>query len=90
MQRSSHVKKALVCLLVAAQAYVRDAVSPKEYEEACQNLISKFKTLQAALKDNGVPNVEAFMVRPIASLTSMRARFAAIAPPALSSASFRC
>lgn len=52
----------MVCCGV--QAYVRDAVSPKEYEEACQSLISKFKTLRTALRDNGVvPSVEAFMVR---------------------------
>ena len=43
------------------QAYVRDAVSAKEYEAACLNLIAKFKTLRSALRDNGVPDVEHFM-----------------------------
>lgn len=43
------------------KAYVRDAISAKEYEAACLNLIAKFKTLRTALKDNGVPNVEHFM-----------------------------
>jgi len=40
---------------------VRDAVRPEEYEAACLNLIAKFKTLRAALRDDGVPDVEHFM-----------------------------
>lgn len=61
-QRIQHHTKGGCLMHVPLQAYVRDAVSPKDYEAACQQLISKFKTLQAALRDNGVPSVEAFMV----------------------------
>lgn len=44
-----------------AQAYVRDAARPEEYETACLDLIAKFKTLRAALRDDGVPDVEHFI-----------------------------
>ncbi|XP_010529403.1 PREDICTED: vacuolar protein sorting-associated protein 28 homolog 1-like isoform X2 [Tarenaya hassleriana] len=41
------------------KAYIRDLVSPAEYETECQKLIAHFKTLSATLKDT-VPNIERF------------------------------
>eukprot|EP00898_Chlorokybus_atmophyticus_P003952 jgi/Chlat1/4558/Chrsp29S04463 len=41
------------------KAYVRDAVTPAEYEPACLKLIAQFKTLKSSLKDT-VPDVERF------------------------------
>ncbi|KAI5068170.1 hypothetical protein GOP47_0016515 [Adiantum capillus-veneris] len=42
------------------KAYVRDVISPAEYEPACTKLIAQFKTLWKSLKDT-VPDVERFM-----------------------------
>lgn len=42
------------------RAYVRDAVTPKEYEPACQKLIAQYKTLWDSLRDT-VPDVQQFM-----------------------------
>eukprot|EP00252_Welwitschia_mirabilis_P012613 TRINITY_DN2785_c0_g1_i1.p1 TRINITY_DN2785_c0_g1~~TRINITY_DN2785_c0_g1_i1.p1 ORF type:complete len:214 (+),score=24.64 TRINITY_DN2785_c0_g1_i1:211-852(+) len=42
------------------KAYVRDAISPKEYETECTKLIAQFKTLRNSLKDT-VQSVERFM-----------------------------
>ena len=33
------------------RAYVRDAVSPELYEQACEKLIQQFKVLWGSLKD---------------------------------------
>ena len=33
------------------RAYVRDAISSKEYEPACQKLIGQYKTLWETLRD---------------------------------------
>ncbi|KAG8385713.1 hypothetical protein BUALT_Bualt03G0073800 [Buddleja alternifolia] len=41
------------------KAYVRDIISPTEYEIECQKLITHFKTLSSTLKDI-VPNIERF------------------------------
>lgn len=41
------------------KAYVRDIVSPQEYETECQKLIAQFKTLSSTLKDI-VPSIERF------------------------------
>ncbi|ESQ38094.1 hypothetical protein EUTSA_v10028962mg [Eutrema salsugineum] len=41
------------------KAYIRDLISPPEYESECQKLIVHFKTLSATLKDT-VPNMERF------------------------------
>jgi len=43
------------------RAYVRDAVSSKEYEPACQKLIGQYKTLWETLRDT-VPDVQQFLV----------------------------
>ncbi|KAH7299445.1 hypothetical protein KP509_24G011900 [Ceratopteris richardii] len=43
------------------KAYVRDIISPAEYEPACTKLIAQFKTLCTSLKDT-VPDVERFMI----------------------------
>lgn len=42
------------------KAYVRDVISPSDYEPACTKLIAQFKTLWSSLKDT-VPDVERFM-----------------------------
>ncbi|PSC72086.1 vacuolar sorting-associated 28-like protein 2-like [Micractinium conductrix] len=42
------------------RAYVRDAISVKEYEPACLKLIGQFRTLWDSLRSS-VPDVEAFM-----------------------------
>lgn len=42
------------------RAYVRDAVSPDLYEQACERLIQQFKVLWGSLKA-AVPDVEKFM-----------------------------
>eukprot|EP00249_Psilotum_nudum_P036049 c6233_g1_i1 orf=241-870(+) len=42
------------------KAYVRDVISPGDYEPACTKLIAQFKTLRTSLKDS-VPDVERFM-----------------------------
>ena len=43
-------------------AYTRDAVSPDEYESACKNLISQFKTTESALVSCGlITDVDSFM-----------------------------
>ncbi|KAK3271553.1 Vacuolar protein-sorting-associated protein 28 [Cymbomonas tetramitiformis] len=42
------------------KAYVRDAISAKEYESNCFNLLAKFKTLQSTMRDT-VPDVQQFM-----------------------------
>ncbi|KAJ7570728.1 hypothetical protein O6H91_01G133000 [Diphasiastrum complanatum] len=42
------------------KAYVRDVISPKDYEPACAKLIAQFRTLKTSLKDT-VPDVERFM-----------------------------
>eukprot|EP01018_Ginkgo_biloba_P014518 Gb_37209 [translate_table: standard] len=42
------------------KAYVRDVISPKDYEPECAKLIAQFKTLTTSLKDT-VPSVERFM-----------------------------
>ncbi|KAI5682954.1 hypothetical protein M9H77_04182 [Catharanthus roseus] len=39
--------------------YIRDVISPAEYEIECQKLIAHFKTLSSALK-NTIPNIEHF------------------------------
>lgn len=41
------------------KAYVRDIISPAEYENECQKLIAHFKTLSSTLKDV-VPSIERF------------------------------
>ncbi|XP_057499908.1 vacuolar protein sorting-associated protein 28 homolog 2-like [Actinidia eriantha] len=41
------------------KAYVRDIISPAEYEPECQKLIAHFKTLASTLKDT-VPSIERF------------------------------
>ncbi|KAL3624980.1 hypothetical protein CASFOL_031648 [Castilleja foliolosa] len=41
------------------KAYVRDIISPSDYETECQKLIAHFKTLSSTLKDI-VPSVERF------------------------------
>ncbi|GAA0153019.1 membrane traffic protein [Lithospermum erythrorhizon] len=41
------------------KAYVRDIISPAEYETECQKLIAHFKTLSSSLKDT-VPSIERF------------------------------
>ncbi|KAL1221748.1 putative vacuolar protein sorting-associated protein 28 [Cardamine amara subsp. amara] len=41
------------------KAYIRDLLSPSEYESECQKLIVHFKTLSATLKET-VPNIERF------------------------------
>ncbi|KAJ4833899.1 hypothetical protein Tsubulata_032932 [Turnera subulata] len=41
------------------KAYVRDIISPTEYETECQKLIAHFKTLSSTLKDT-VPSIERF------------------------------
>ncbi|XP_010434160.1 PREDICTED: vacuolar protein sorting-associated protein 28 homolog 1 [Camelina sativa] len=41
------------------KAYIRDLISPSEYETECQKLIVHFKTLSATLRDM-VPNIERF------------------------------
>ncbi|KAI4299299.1 hypothetical protein L6164_032769 [Bauhinia variegata] len=41
------------------KAYVRDIISPQEYEVECQKLIAHFKTLATTLKET-VPNIERF------------------------------
>jgi len=42
------------------RAYVRDAISAREYEPACAKLIAQFKTLYSSIKDS-VPDVQQFM-----------------------------
>jgi ESCRT-I complex subunit VPS28 len=42
------------------KAYVRDAILPEPYHQACSKLITQFKTLAPMLKDL-VPDVEQFM-----------------------------
>uniref|UniRef100_A0A0C9QX01 Vacuolar protein sorting-associated protein 28 homolog n=1 Tax=Wollemia nobilis TaxID=56998 RepID=A0A0C9QX01_9CONI len=42
------------------KAYVRDVISPKDYEPECTKLIAQFKTLTTSLKDT-VPSVDRFM-----------------------------
>ncbi|KAE9461789.1 hypothetical protein C3L33_06289, partial [Rhododendron williamsianum] len=39
--------------------YIRDIISPAEYEPECQKLIAHFKTLASTLKDT-VPSIERF------------------------------
>ncbi|KAL7088720.1 hypothetical protein ABFS83_13G121400 [Erythranthe nasuta] len=41
------------------KAYVRDIISPSEYEVECQKLIAHFKTLSSTLKDI-LPSIERF------------------------------
>ncbi|KAL8107787.1 vacuolar protein sorting-associated protein 28 homolog 2-like [Apium graveolens] len=41
------------------KAYVRDIISPSEYEVECQKLIAHFKTLSSALK-HSIPSIEKF------------------------------
>lgn len=41
------------------KAYVRDIISPPEYETECQKLITHFKTLSSTVKDI-VPSIERF------------------------------
>lgn len=41
------------------KAYIRDIISPSEYEIECQKLITHFKTLASTLKDT-IPNIERF------------------------------
>ncbi|XP_030469488.1 vacuolar protein sorting-associated protein 28 homolog 2-like [Syzygium oleosum] len=41
------------------KAYIRDIISPSEYEIECQKLITHFKTLASTLKDT-IPNIEQF------------------------------
>ncbi|CEG40120.1 nuclear lim factor interactor-interacting protein hyphal [Plasmopara halstedii] len=43
-------------------AYVRDAITPEEYTEACTKLISQFKTAETALRLGGfIESVESFV-----------------------------
>ncbi|GAB2301134.1 hypothetical protein Dimus_035167 [Dionaea muscipula] len=42
------------------KAYIRDIISPSEYEAECQKLIAHFKTLSSTLKDT-IPSIERFM-----------------------------
>eukprot|EP00884_Botryococcus_braunii_P007991 jgi/Botrbrau1/17193/Bobra.0157s0082.1 len=42
------------------RAYIRDAVTAKDYEPACERLISQYKTLYETMRTL-VPNVEKFM-----------------------------
>jgi len=44
------------------RAYVRDAVSAKEYEPACEKLIGQFKTLYSTIKEQ-VPDLNVFMAQ---------------------------
>ncbi|TYZ57327.1 hypothetical protein PybrP1_002919 [[Pythium] brassicae (nom. inval.)] len=45
-------------------AYVRDAITPDEYTEACTKLISQYKTAENALRLGGhLPNIEAFLAQ---------------------------
>lgn len=44
------------------RAYVRDAISAKEYEPLCSKLIGQYKTLYESLRDQ-VPDVQQFMVQ---------------------------
>lgn len=41
------------------KAYIRDTISPSEYETNCQKLIAHFKTLSSTLKDT-IPSIERF------------------------------
>ncbi|KAK9706645.1 hypothetical protein RND81_07G141400 [Saponaria officinalis] len=41
------------------KAYIRDIITPSDYETECQKLIAHFKTLSSSLKDT-VPNIERF------------------------------
>lgn len=41
------------------KAFVRDIISPTDYETECHKLISHFKTLYSTIKDS-VPNIELF------------------------------
>ena len=43
------------------RAYVRDAISSKEYEPACQKLIGQYKTLWETLRDTVRTSVHADM-----------------------------
>lgn len=42
------------------KAYVRDAISAKEYQSICSNMIAKFKTLKETIRET-VPDVQEFM-----------------------------
>ncbi|GMH05395.1 hypothetical protein Nepgr_007235 [Nepenthes gracilis] len=42
------------------KAYIRDIISPSEYETECSKLIAHFKTLSSTLKDT-VPSIERFV-----------------------------
>lgn len=42
------------------KAYIRDLISPSQYETECQKLIVHFKTLSATTLKDSVPNVERF------------------------------
>eukprot|EP00191_Tetraselmis_sp_GSL018_P006399 CAMPEP_0177604194 /NCGR_PEP_ID=MMETSP0419_2-20121207/15980_1 /TAXON_ID=582737 /ORGANISM="Tetraselmis sp., Strain GSL018" /LENGTH=192 /DNA_ID=CAMNT_0019098145 /DNA_START=214 /DNA_END=792 /DNA_ORIENTATION=- len=44
------------------RAYVRDAITAKEYEPACEKLIGQFKTLYSSITDT-VPDVSRFMAQ---------------------------
>lgn len=61
---------------------MRDAVKPEEYETACLDLLAKFKTLRAALRDDGVPDVEHFMATYKMDCASAAARLLRSGMPA--------
>ncbi|KAL2925648.1 Vacuolar protein sorting-associated protein 28-like protein 2 [Bienertia sinuspersici] len=42
------------------KAYIRDIISPSDYETECLKLIAHFKTLSSSLKDT-VPSIEKFV-----------------------------
>jgi hypothetical protein len=82
--RASRCAAARVASLTRApaQAYVRDAVRPDEYEAACLDLIAKFKTLRTALREDGVPDVEHFMATYQMDCSSAAARLLRSGVPA--------
>ncbi|WIA07968.1 hypothetical protein OEZ85_007442 [Tetradesmus obliquus] len=50
----------LKCTEKLERAYVRDGVSAKEYEAACEKLIAQFRMLWGSMKET-VPSIEGFM-----------------------------
>lgn len=42
------------------KAYIRDIISPSDYENECLKLITHFKTLSSSLKDT-VPSIESYV-----------------------------
>lgn len=50
----------LKCTEKLERAYVRDGVSAKDYEAACEKLIAQFRMLWGSMKET-VPSIEGFM-----------------------------